>query len=139
MLKKAKSDLIRLIFSFVDEGQKLKLVKYNKRLSRKININLINYQLFKGIFLVYESNFKVKEYNYFNNKLIFEGEYLNGKRNGNGVEYYPNGKLKFKGEYLNGKRNGEGKEYKYGQIIFEGEYLNDKKREKENLFMKIIK
>ena len=34
----------------------------------------------------------------------------------------------FEGEYLNGQRNGKGKEYnKYGELIFEGEYLNNKK------------
>ena len=34
-------------------------------------------------------------------------------KNGNGKvkEYYDNGKIKFEGEYLNGKRNGKGKEY----------------------------
>jgi len=32
------------------------------------------------------------------------------------------------GEYLNGKRNGNGKEYnEKGKLIFEGEYLNNKK------------
>ena len=36
-------------------------------------------------------------------KLEYEGEYLNGIRNGKGKEYYFNGKLKFEGEYLNGK------------------------------------
>ena len=40
------------------------------------------------------------EYNYYNEKLIFEGEYLNGKRNGKGKEYYDNDKLIFEGEYL---------------------------------------
>ena len=44
-------------------------------------------------------------------KLNFEGEYLNGLRNGKGKEYYINGKLKFEGEYLNGERNRKGKEY----------------------------
>ena len=34
--------------------------------------------------------------------LIFEGEYLNGKRNGKGKEYNKEGKLIFEGEYLNG-------------------------------------
>ena len=46
------------------------------------------------------------------------------KRNGRGKDcdyFYVN--LKFEGEYLNGKRKGEGKEYyKEGNIIFEGEY-----------------
>ena len=44
-------------------------------------------------------------------------------------EYFENGKLLFDGEYLNGKRNGKGKEYYYDvKLIFEGEYLKDKKR-----------
>jgi len=65
-----------------------------------------------------------KEY-YDNGELKFEGEYLNGERNGKGKEYYENGKLKFKGEYLNGKLNGKVKEYYYnGKLKFEGEYLN---------------
>ena len=32
----------------------------------------------------------IKEY-YKNGKLLFEGEYLNGERNGKGNEYYKNG------------------------------------------------
>ena len=65
---------------------------------------------------------------YSNSKLVYEGDYLNGKKwngkgfnnngilefeiingNGKGKEYYDNGKLKFEGEYLNGRRwNGNG-------------------------------
>ena len=43
-------------------------------------------------------------------------------------EYDEYEKLKFEGEYLNGKRNGQGKEYDhYEHLVFEGEYLNGKK------------
>ena len=72
-------------------------------------------------------NEKEKE-NYF--ELEFEGEYLNGERDGKGKKYDINGNLKFEGEYLNGKRwSGKRKEYnKYGKIIFEGQYLNGKRR-----------
>ena len=60
-------------------------------------------------------------------KLIFEGEYLNGKWNGKVKEYYNNGKLKFEGEYLNGK----GKKYnKECKLIFEGEYVNGERNGK---------
>ena len=57
-----------------------------------------------------------------NGKIIYE--LING--NGKVKEYYSfNGKLKFEGEYLNGLKNGKGKEYGlFGEIIFEGEYLN---------------
>ena len=69
----------------------------------------------------------IKEYND-NGRLIFEGEYINGQRNGKGKEYdHGESELKFEGEYLNGQRNGKGKEYDYdGKLIFEGEYLKKK-------------
>ena len=50
--------------------------------------------------------------------------------NGKGYikEYFENGYLKFEGEYVNGERNGKGKEYyKDGCLLFEGEYLNGKR------------
>ena len=46
----------------------------------------------------------MKEY-YDDGKIEFEGEYLNGERNGKGKEYNKNGKLEFEGEYLNSERN----------------------------------
>ena len=57
---------------------------------------------------------------------MYEGEYLNGKRNGKGKEYYYELKylnkkeyLKFEGEYLNGLIwNGKGYDYK-GSMAFE--------------------
>jgi len=38
-----------------------------------------------------------------------------------------NGELRFEGEYLNGEKNGKGKEYYDVELRFEGEYLNNKK------------
>jgi len=61
-----------------------------------------------------------------NAKVIYE--LING--NGKIKEYSYDGKLEFEGEYLNGKRNGKGKEYIDGELIFEGEYLNGKKIKK---------
>ena len=40
----------------------------------------------------------IKEY-YENGKLNFEGEYLNGKKNGKAKIYFDNGKLRFEGEF----------------------------------------
>ena len=81
---------------------------------------------------------KGKEY-YYNGRLRFEGEYLNGKRwngkyyningnidyelkygRGNCKEYNNRGKLLFEGEYLNGERNG-----KYKDIIMVNYYLKE--------------
>ena len=83
-----------------------------------------------GKYIIKQSNGFFFEYNGYEDdlnkeyKLLFKGEYLNGKRNGIGKEYYQNFVV-FEGEYLNGKRNGKGKEYdSEGEIRFEGEYLN---------------
>ena len=66
----------------------------------------------------------------------FEGEFLNGKKNGQGKEYYyfsynrlliSQTQLKFEGEYLNNWKI-KGKEYyKNGKLKFEGEYLVNEK------------
>ena len=48
---------------------------------------------------------------------------LNVERHGKEKEYdYEKGELIFEGEYLNGKRNGKSKEYYYDDLVFEGEY-----------------
>jgi len=48
--------------------------------------------------------------------------------NGFCKEYNDIGILKYEGEYLNGMKNGKGKEYDYNNnISFEGEYLDGKK------------
>ena len=66
----------------------------------------------------------IKELDYFG-RLIYEGEYINGKRNGNGKEYYKN-KLIYDGIYLYNYRR-KGKEYVNDKLEFEGEYLYNKK------------
>ena len=56
------------------------------------------------------------------NRLLFRGEI-----NGNGKEYDGYDHIIFEGEYLNGKRHGKGKEYNYkGELILECEYKNGK-------------
>jgi len=95
---------------------------YNKKYNGKgydENGN-IHYELING-------NGKVKEFRDYNGILIYECEYLNGKRNGKVKEYDEcNGELRFECEYLNGIRNGKCKEFYEGKLISEGEYLNGK-------------
>ena len=54
---------------------------------------------------------------------MFEGEYLNGQKDGKAKEYYDNdyNELKFEGEYLNGKKNGKGIEYNEYNNVMEKE------------------
>ena len=119
----------KILLSSLNEKTKLELIKYNKHFQNLMNIKLINYKLYKGKYIIYETQGKGKEYNCDGN-LEFEGEYLNGKRNGKGKEYdYWNDELEFEGKYLNGIRNGKGKEYDiFNNIIqFDGEFLYGKR------------
>ena len=78
-------------------------------------------------FEIKDGNGFMKEY--YEDTLIFEGDYLNGERNGKGKEYSDYGDLWFEGEYLNGKRHGKRKEYYFtGELLFEGEYLYGQKK-----------
>ena len=105
MLENIKSSFfIKIIFSFLDNKTKLKLMKYNKSLQNKIDISLINYKILSKRYIVNGENGKVKESMGYNYALKFEEEYSNGERNGKGREYDYKGKLKFEGEFKKGKR-----------------------------------
>ena len=61
MLKNTKTlYFLRIIFSFIDESKKLKLIKYNKSLQENLNIGFINYKYFSRRYIIYESNGKGK-------------------------------------------------------------------------------
>ena len=114
MLENVRSSyILDIILSHITEGEKLKIIIYNKVLQNKINVHLINYKLLSDKYVICEPKGIVKELYAYNDYLIFEGEYKNGKRNGIGKEYdkYSYGKLIYEGEYLDGKRNGIGKDY----------------------------
>ena len=139
MFVNLEQKITKTIFSFLNDNKKLNIIKNNKNLQQILEINIENYKNMCNRFIIFERDGKGKEYLRKNNILLFEGEYLNGKRNGNGVEYYYNdlenetflGKIKYEGNYFNGKRNGKGKEYFYnGNLKFDGEYLYGKKNGK---------
>ena len=122
MLENIKSRYIfRIIIFHLSVKKKLILIKYNKKLQTRLNIKILNYKIFSGKSITnYDKDKKgkiYKIYDEYKDKLIFEGEFLNGQKNGKGIEYYDDGKLKYKGEYHNGYRNGKGKEY-YKNRIF---------------------
>ena len=61
-------------------------------------------------------------YGYINFKAQIE-EYLPEEEQEKRYEYVGT-YLIYDGEYINGKRHGKGKLYKYGKLIFEGEFFN---------------
>ena len=127
--------ILRRVITYIDEGRKLELIIYNKKMQKKLEISLTNYKFFSSKYKIGEKNGKGQEFFGANDEMVFEGEYKNGKRNGKGKEYDYHGNLRFEGQYLNGKRNGKGKEFdNYGDIKFEGQYLNGKRSGKGKEF-----
>ena len=68
----------KVVFSCLNEKTKLKFAKYNKNLQNIIGINLNNYKFF---------NRRHIEYDLYTNKKLFEGNYLNDKKNIYSIEY----------------------------------------------------
>ena len=123
--------IINEIFAFLKEKQKLSMVMYNKHLQKLFGLDIEKWKKISRKYKIGERNGIGKIYELNTNILIFEGEYLNGEKNGKGKEYYPYGELNFEGEYSNGERNGKGKEYcPDGELLFEGEYSNGKRHGK---------
>ena len=150
MLKNIKSTyFIKIIFSYIDDDRLLKFIKYNKSLQHLLKISLYHYKLYSDRYIIFNTKREGKEYDLSGN-LLYEGEFLDGKRNGYGKEYYSD-QIVFEGEYLDGNKlkgkgygkdkynkgkiiyeinneNGKGKEYDIeGNLIFEGKYLNGKR------------
>ena len=127
MWRKIKSSFIlKKIFYSIDIKKKLNTIAYNKKIQKKFGLNLIDYKRVSGKYMKEEYGI-TKIYNSYTDDIIFKGNYANRKMNGEGVEYDENSKLIFAGEYLNGKRwNGQFKEYDdiTGKLILECEYLN---------------
>ena len=126
-LRNVKSNYIfKLIFSFLEEKEKLNILKYNKLYQKQCSKTIDDYKNISGRYKKDGINGLGAEYLLNKKILIFKGEYLNGKRSGYGREF-ENHKMIFEGNYLNGKRNGQGKEYIDRELIFEGNYLNGKR------------
>ena len=87
MLEKEKTSyFIKIVFSFVKEKRCLELIKYNKNLQTKLGKKLINYKVFGGKYIIYETSKKGKIYDGYDDELIYEGGLINGKMNGKGIE-----------------------------------------------------
>ena len=119
--------MIEQIFQYLNEKERLLLLRYNKYYQKILGINIESYMKISGKIKLGEKNGYGKEYDLSFSKLIFKGYYKNGKRNGKGEEFKYN-TIIFEGEYINGKRNGKGKEYNLkGNLEFEGEYKDGKR------------
>ena len=91
MWRKIRSNYhLKEILFYIDDKRKLNLIKYNKKFQDIAGLNLINFRRFSGRYIVKEYDI-IKEYYSYNDRLLFEGWYSDGKRNGKGREYNEEG------------------------------------------------
>lgn len=81
----------------------------------------------------YEGNWKDGQLNGFGkcikaNNSVYEGEYLNGEKDGNGIITWANGN-KYEGGWKDGNKHGFGKDIFINGKKWEGEYFHGKKKE----------
>ena len=120
--------ILEFIFSLTEDKRRLEIIIYNKELQDKLNININHYKGLSQKKLIIDNNGIGKIYDIFSEEKYFEGEYLNKKKNGKGIEFKFGRKI-YEGEYKNGKRNGFGRLYNeiYEKPSHEGEFKDGKK------------
>ena len=101
--------LIHNIFSLINKKTKLYLIMYNKKFQKLFGINIEIYKEISGKYLIKDKNGNDKVYTLDTKRLLFEGKYLNGKKNGIGKDFDFMGDIIFEGQYIDGIRNGYGK------------------------------
>lgn len=57
-------------------------------------------------------------------ELLFEGEFINHMKQGNGIMYLK-GQIIYQGEFIQNKKQGNGILYKSGHVYYEGQFRND--------------
>ena len=153
-LKMIKSMIItKNVLSYLNPRKKFELIKYNNNLKNSFGLNIEDYKQYSKKYIAGNKDGFVKEFLLYYDKLVFEGKYKNGKRNGKGKEYYydpeyneTEGRIKFEGIYSDGniksgkgyniigwqilsiEKNGKGKEfYNNNKFQFIGKYKNGKR------------
>ena len=124
MIDRIKSKyIVEYIFSFLTENDKLDLIRYNKILMNKLSININDYKKLSDSIISTDENGISKLHLLKNNLLLFEGKYINGKREGKGKSY----QLILSEQTIEGKYKifhkfeGHKEEYNFGNFMFKDE------------------
>ena len=81
MLEKIKSIyFLRILINNLNHVKLLKLFKINNKIRNILNINLIDYKIISGKYIKGNRNCYAKEYDSYNNALIFEGDFIEWKK-----------------------------------------------------------
>ena len=106
--------IIKIMIFILENGLKIKkmvMVSYNILIKQYMMVNglMINHVIKDKSYIPIKINIKVNIYIIFRYSifLLLSGNFLNGKKHGNGIYHYSTGG-KYKGEWLNDQKNGYG-------------------------------
>ena len=71
--------IVKKVISLLEKKTKLGMIKYNKIMQTKFELNIDDYKKESGRYIKGERNGKGKEYKLVNDQIVFEGEYQMGK------------------------------------------------------------
>ena len=74
------SYIIKKVLSFLNEKQKMNMILYNNELQKICLFDIQDYKKISGKYKIGEKYGKGREFIKDTNRLIFEGEYINGKK-----------------------------------------------------------
>ncbi len=101
--------LLKKVFSLVDEKIKLLLLNHNKKIQKKLKIDIERFKKLSQRYRIILENGICREFLINTNYLLFEGEFKDGKKHGRGYGYYYNKDLSLDEEYLNWQKSKENK------------------------------
>jgi hypothetical protein len=82
--------------------------------------------LYKGNFINGKKNLLGTSYNTFTNTKIYDGEWLDNAWNGQGTEFFTNGNKSYQGHFRKGLKNGFGTSYSIDSTkLYEGNWKDD--------------
>ena len=143
-LKGIKSKYIIInIFSCCEKRIFLNIIRHNKSIQQKLDISIEDYETTSGRYIKKSFGFFSFDSQSYEEKtldtgtLIFTGFYKNGRRDGEGKEYYENKILKFEGEYSNGIKIRGSKYDKLGNryLTFDHGNGEEKYNNKKSMFV----
>ena len=88
--------ILKGLFSHICNKRLLDLLRHNKIMQNKVKIDIEYYKAISNRILAGEKNGIGKEYRLNTRIVLFEGEYVNRKKNRKGKEYYENKKKNLK-------------------------------------------
>jgi len=133
LLKLHKNQYLRLeTLSSILEKNRLEFLQQRTHFT----LEKLNFKV-GGIIALYEGQLQNKQPHGYGrliieNHLVYEGEWINGKREGQGISYHRGGIISYQGDWFQGKKQGYGASFYPNKLLYRPEYFGQWSENKEH-------